>query len=128
MVSRFFICEMSVGDVTVPVKMRKPANFAALHHRARAIGIVKIQNGSLNDRVRRTHAGRMIRVALELGGAAFVAFYQNSDGIRAKRHGGRVEIRLAQDHAVGLLHVRDNVGDIGTPAAGHTGEGQRGAH
>jgi hypothetical protein len=70
----------------------------------------------------------MIGIAFDLGRAAFVAFHQQADGVRAEGHGGGVKLGLAEDQAGGLLDVGDDGLFRGAAAAGKAGESQRGGH
>jgi hypothetical protein len=66
----------------------------------------------------------MIGIPGHVRGAAFVALDQHADGVRAERHRRGVKLRLAQNHSVGLLHVRNNE-LLRFPAAGNPRNGKR---
>ncbi len=51
----------------------------------------------------------MIGIAGNVGRPAFVAFHQQPVGVRPEGHHRRKKQRLAQDHAVRLLHVRHDI-------------------
>lgn len=70
----------------------------------------------------------MIGIALKLRGAPFMAFYQNANRRGAKGHRGRIKIRLAENEAIGLFHVRNDVIDVRTSAARKSRKCQRRAH
>ena len=70
----------------------------------------------------------MIRIAFNLGGPTFVAFDQQSDSVAHERHHRRKKQRLAQYHAVGLLHIRHDVRLLVRFATCESGECQRSGH
>ncbi len=90
-------------------KQRPGLDFPELGDRLRAIRIVKIQDRSLREHVRRAKARRVIGIAFDLRRSPFVAFHKQTNRIRAKRHRRGIELRLAESQSVGLLDVRHDV-------------------
>ena len=111
------------------IEKRGPGiNFAGMLHRLRAVWIVQIQDRSLHQRAGGTHAGGMIGIAFEFRGPPFMAFHQNANRRGAKRHGSGIKIRPAQNEAIGLFHIRNDVIDVWTSAARKSRQRQRRAH
>src|SRR5690606_17610330 len=71
------------------------ALLAALAHGGRAVGVVEREDLGLRRGAGGAAAGRVVGVALELGGPALVALGQHAFGEAAVGHGRRVEERLA---------------------------------
>ena len=70
----------------------------------------------------------MVRIPSDHRRTPLVAFHQHANRVRSKRHHRCKIQRLAQHHAIRLLHVRNNVFlNVGL-AAGKPREGQRGRH
>ncbi len=95
-----------------------------------AIRVVQGQHGGLMVGVGRPQAGGVLRVALDLGRPAEVAFGQQADADAAQRHGGGEEQRLAGNDFfrrpdVGLQGDRRGRPDR---AAADAGQGQRRPH
>src|SRR5882762_7720013 len=109
-------------------KQRPSLDFSKLRHRLRAIRVVKIQDRSLREHVRRANAGWMIGVAFDLRRPTFVALHEQANRIRAKRHRGGIKLRLAEGHSIGLLDVRHDVLLRRSPAAGKSRKSQRCRH
>ncbi len=66
----------------------------------------------------------MVGVALDFRRPPFVAFYEQADGIRAKRHGRGIKLRFAERQPIGLLNVRNDVLFRSTAATGKTSKSQ----
>src|SRR5712664_1609671 len=81
------------------LKLRPGVNLTEFCRRLRAIRIVQIQNGSLRESIRRAQARRVVRIAFDLGRAAFVAFHEKPDGVRPERHHRGIKLRLAKNQA-----------------------------
>ena len=60
-------------------KRLERSNLAAMGDRLRAIGVVERQHRRLREDVGRAEARRMLRVALDLGRAPFVALDEQAD-------------------------------------------------
>ena len=96
--------------------------------RLRAIGIVEIEDSGLREHVRGAPARRVIGVAFNLGGPAFVRLDEQTQARSAERHGRRVEERLARDDLLRLPNVGNNPLVRLPGAGGDPGQGKRGAH
>src|SRR6516162_2709916 len=70
----------------------------------------------------------MIGITFNFGGTAFVAFNENAEGITTEGHRRGVKGWVTENQAVGLFHVGNNVGFVGTAAACETGEREGRAH
>ena len=70
----------------------------------------------------------MIRVAFDFRRATFMAFHEQADGIRTKRHGRGIKLWLAGDQSIGLLDVRYDVLFRCATAAGEACKRQRCRH
>ena len=92
------------------------ANLAEVRDRATAIGVVHRRDRRLREQVGRAKAGRMLRVAFELGGPSYVAFRQQASGDPAKGHRRRKKQRPAGHHFFWLADVR-NQQFVGLPGA-----------
>jgi len=60
----------------------------------------------------------MVGIAFDFRRTAFVAFHQQADRVRAKRHGRGIKLRLAESQSIGLLNVRHNILLWRAPTAG----------
>src|SRR5690606_34681752 len=80
------------------------AFLAALLYRARAVGVVDGENLRLGHGAGGSAAGRVVRIALQLGGPALVALGQDTLGEAAVGDGGGVEERLAWGDLLGRPH------------------------
>ncbi len=109
-------------------KQRPGLDFPEFRHRLRAIRIVKIQDRGLREHVRCAKAGRMVGVTFDFRRPSLVAFHQQADRIRPKRHGRGIKLRLAEGHPIGLLDVRHHVLLGRAAAAGETRKSQRCRH
>ncbi len=74
----------------------------------RAVGIVHSQRRGLREHVSPAQAARMLGIAFDFGGAAHVAFHQQTGRNARQRHRRSVEERLARDDLFGRFYVRDN--------------------
>jgi hypothetical protein len=72
----------------------------------------------------------MVRVALDLGGPAHVAFDQDADAGPAERHGACIEQRPAGDDLIGRMNIGHQVDRRRRPhrTTAQAGQGQRSAH
>ena len=77
-------------------------NLAEVGNGGGAVGIVEAENRRLREDVGGALARRVIGVALDLGGPAFVALDQQAHARAGKRHRGGVEERLTGDELLGL--------------------------
>src|SRR5260370_34967481 len=77
-------------------KQRPRLDFAKLRDRLCAVRIVKIQDRSLREHVRRAKTRRMIGVAFNFRRPPFVAFHEQSDRVRANRHRRGIKLRLPE--------------------------------
>ena len=105
----------------------------------RAIGIVKREHGCLSENIggtkfrglrhaRRFWASRVIRVAFDFGGPAFVTFDEQAQSIPRQRHGrGRV-LPSARDDSRGRADIRHNLFQGGRGATTQPGQAERGRH
>src|SRR6267378_2230160 len=90
-------------------KQRPRLDFPKFRDRLRAIRIVKIQDRCLRKHVCRTKAGWMVGIAFDFGWSPLVAFHEQADRVRSKRHGRGIKLRLAESQSIGLLDVRHNI-------------------
>src|SRR5262249_23471982 len=107
---------------------RPGADFAVELHGLGAVRVVQTEDGSLSEGVGRPETRRVIRITFNFGGTAFVAFHEQANRIATEGHGRSVKRRAAEDHAVRLLHVGNNVVFVGTAAAREAGERERRTH
>ena len=76
---------------------------AALRGRARAIGVVEVEDRRLREQVGRAEAGRVLGVALDLGRAPLVALSPAGRAPRRAADHRRVVQRHARRHVLGRL-------------------------
>src|SRR5262245_39539436 len=69
------------------------------HDRLDAVRVVQRQHRRLCEGIGRAETGGMLRVALNLDGAAHIAFRQHTLGESPQGHGGGKIERLVRDHA-----------------------------
>lgn len=103
---------------------------AATSRRLRAIRIVQVEERGLNDYAGAAEAGRMIGIAFDLGGPAFVAANDDAGHVATNGTGRSEEQRHAGRHLLRLIRVGNDFahrGGAGRTASG-TGQGQRGTH
>ncbi len=100
------------------------ANLTSEGHRLRAIRIVQIQDGSLRYGIGGAQTGRVIGIAFDFCRPSFMAFDEHSDGVGAEGHRRSEKHRLAQNHPVRLLHIRNEVGLFVGLTAGEPRKGQ----
>src|SRR5665213_2988324 len=72
----------------------------------RAVGIVKIQDGSLRVTIRAAVAAGIKSVAFDLDRTAFVRFDDERNRTGARGHGGREILRVAESIILRLLAER----------------------
>jgi hypothetical protein len=94
----------------------------------RAVGIVEVQHGRLRLRVGSAQAGRVLRVAFDLGGPPVMAFDEHGPRVAAVEHGRGEELRPPGHHLLGRLHVGHDLLFGLHRASGEAGQGERGAH
>src|SRR3989442_2021859 len=109
-------------------KLRPGLDLPSFGDGLRAVGIVKVQDGSLRERVRRAQTRGMVGIALDLRRPPFMAFHQQTNRVSPKWHGGSIKPRLAQDNAVRLLDLGDDVLFRRPPATTKTLKSQRRSH
>src|SRR5215472_1121955 len=109
-------------------ELRPGLNLAGFGYRLRAIGIVKVQDGSLRKRIRSAKARRMVGIPFDLGWSPFMTLHEQANGVGAERHGGRIELRLTGSYTIGLLDVRNDILFRRTSAAGKARERQGRGH
>ena len=89
---------------------RRPRpDLAEVGERLRAVGIVEVEDRRLREHVGGAEAAGMLRVALDLRRAPFVALDEQAGGDAAERHRRREEQRPAGDQLLGLPDVRDDL-------------------
>jgi len=96
----------------------------------RTVRVVEVEHGALHEGVGPAEAGRMIGVALNLGGPPHVALGDQALRIARQGEGGGKEERLSRDHLFGRIHVRHDRLLRRLPAAREPDarNGQRGPH
>src|SRR5262245_13041929 len=109
-------------------KLRPSLNLSGLRDRLCAIGIVKIQDGSLREHVGRAEARRMVGIPFDFRQPSFIALDQQADRVRPKRHRHSIKLWLAEDHSIRLLDVRNDVLLGGLPASRKPGKRERRSH
>ncbi len=109
-------------------KLFPRADFPAPPHGARAVGIIKLQDGCLMEHAGRAQAHGVIRVAFDLRGPALVAFDQQSRRVATQRHRRGVSQRDAGNQFFRLFDVRQNLLDRLARAGRHPGQRERRRH
>ena len=96
----------------------------------RPIGVVEREHGGLVEDIGGAQAGRVVRIAFDLGRAPGMAFHQQPDRTARESHGGGKEQGPARHRVLRRMDIRHQIaGGRGFHrAAVQTGQGQRRAH
>ena len=93
-----------------------------------AVGIVEVEQRRLREHIGRAEAGRVRRVAFNLGRPSFVALDEQAGRAATERHRGCVEQRPAGNDVLRLAGVGKNLLRRLARAARHPGERERRSH
>ena len=108
---------------------RRPReNLSHVGERLHAIGIVEVEQRRLREDIGGAEAGRVRRVAFDLGRPSFVTLDEQAGRAAAERHRGCVEKRPARNDVLGLSGVRKNLLRGLARAARHPRECERRSH
>ncbi len=79
------------------------------HHHLRTIRVVKRQNRSLGENIRRPQTSRMLQIPFHLRRPPHVALNEQPHRPARIRHRSRIKKRLARNDLLGRFHVRHNL-------------------